>query len=160
LTKIYKLFVWNEYSKNFVCKLKPIIIESYTESNESLKITRLRNPIVVSGLLLKQTQAYIYIRLIASGIDKIHNCPKCLKEKHFQKFCWPPQFTTIFEKTLKIDLSPILQAYPLNTWILFRLDFGPFVVNWGGQQNFWKCFSLRHFGQLCILSILDAIKRI
>jgi hypothetical protein len=26
----------------------------------------------------------IYIRLIASGIDKIHNCPKCLKEKHFQ----------------------------------------------------------------------------
>jgi hypothetical protein len=45
---------------------------------------RLRNPIVCSGLLLKQTQAYIYIRLIASGIDKIHNCPKCLKEKHFQ----------------------------------------------------------------------------
>ena len=26
----------------------------------------------------------IYIRLIASGIDKIHNCPKCRKEKHFQ----------------------------------------------------------------------------
>jgi hypothetical protein len=54
----------------------------------------LRNPIVCSGLLLKQTQAYIYIRLIASGIDKIHNCPKCLKEKHFQKFRWHPQFTT------------------------------------------------------------------
>jgi hypothetical protein len=64
----------------------PIIIESHTESNESLKITRLRNPIVCSGLFLKQTQAYIYIHLIASGIDKIHNCPKCLKEKHFQKF--------------------------------------------------------------------------
>jgi hypothetical protein len=44
--------------------------ESYTESNESLKITRLRNPIVCSGLLLKQAQAYIYILLIASGIDK------------------------------------------------------------------------------------------
>ena len=29
-----------------------------------------------------------------------------------------------------------------------------------GQRNFWKCFSLRHFGQLCILSIPDAIKRI
>ena len=72
--------------KNFVCKLKPIIIESYTESNESLKITGLCNPIVCSGLLLKETQAYIYIHLIASGIDKIHNCPKCLKEKHFQKF--------------------------------------------------------------------------
>jgi hypothetical protein len=54
------------------------------ESNESLKITRLRNPIVCSGLFLEQTQAYIYIRLIASGIDKIHNCLKCLKEKHFQ----------------------------------------------------------------------------
>jgi hypothetical protein len=64
---------------------RKIIIESYTESNESLKITRLRNPIVCFGLLLKQTQAYIYIRLIASGIDKIHNCPKCLKEKHFPK---------------------------------------------------------------------------
>ena len=71
-------------------KLKPIIIESYTESNESLKITRLRNPIVCSGLFLKQTQAYICIRLMASGIDKIHNCPKCLKEKHFQNFRWPP----------------------------------------------------------------------
>jgi hypothetical protein len=68
----------------------PIIIESYTESNESLKITRLRNPIVCSKLFLKQTQAYIYIHLIASGIDKIYNCPKCLKEKHFQKFRWPP----------------------------------------------------------------------
>jgi hypothetical protein len=54
------------------------------ESNESLKITWLRNPIVCSGLFLEQTQAYIYIRLIASGIDKIHNWPKCLKEKHFQ----------------------------------------------------------------------------
>ena len=30
----------------------------------------------------------------------------------------------------------------------------------GGQRNFWKYFSLRHFGQLCILSIPDAIKRI
>ena len=30
----------------------------------------------------------------------------------------------------------------------------------GGQRNFWMCFSLRHFGQLCILSIPDAIKRI
>jgi hypothetical protein len=40
-----------------VYKLKPIIIETYTESNESLKITRLRNPIVCSGLFLKQTQA-------------------------------------------------------------------------------------------------------
>ena len=30
----------------------------------------------------------------------------------------------------------------------------------GGQRNFWKCLSLRHFGQLCILSIPDAIKRI
>jgi hypothetical protein len=26
--------------------------------------------------------------------------------------------------------------------------------------RFWKCFSLRHFGQLCILSIPDVIKRI
>jgi hypothetical protein len=43
-----------------VCKLKPIIIESYTESKESLKITRLRNPIVCSGLFLKQAKAYIY----------------------------------------------------------------------------------------------------
>jgi hypothetical protein len=38
-----------------------LIIESYTERNKSLKITRLRNPIVCSGLLLEQTQAYIYI---------------------------------------------------------------------------------------------------
>jgi hypothetical protein len=45
-----ELFVWNKYLKNFVCKLKPIIIESYTESNESQKITRLRNPIVCFGL--------------------------------------------------------------------------------------------------------------
>jgi hypothetical protein len=82
------------YLKNFVCKLKPIIIESYTESNESLKITRLRNPIVCFGLLLKQTQAYIYIRLIASGIDKIHNCPKCLKRKTLSKVPLTPQFTT------------------------------------------------------------------
>jgi hypothetical protein len=37
-----------------------------------------------SGLFLEQTQAYIYIRLMASGIDKLHNCPKCLKENHFQ----------------------------------------------------------------------------
>jgi hypothetical protein len=29
--------------------------------------------------IIKQIQAYIYIRLIASGIDKIHNCPKCFK---------------------------------------------------------------------------------
>jgi hypothetical protein len=36
LTKIYKLFVWNEYLKNLVCKLKPIIIESYTESNDRI----------------------------------------------------------------------------------------------------------------------------
>ena len=63
-----------------------MIIESYTKRNESLNITQLRNPIVCSGLFLKQTQAYIYVRLIASGIDKIHICPKCLKEKHFQKF--------------------------------------------------------------------------
>jgi hypothetical protein len=48
----------------------------------------LRNPIVCSGLFLEQTQAYIYIRLIASGIDKIHNCPKCLKEKHFQNLSY------------------------------------------------------------------------
>jgi hypothetical protein len=76
--------------------LKPIIIESYTESNESLKITRLRNPIVCSGLLLKQTQAYIYIRLIASGIDKIP--PKFLKEKHFQKFRWPPNLQQMVQR--------------------------------------------------------------
>jgi hypothetical protein len=102
LTKIYKLCVWNEYLKNFVCKLKPIIIETYTESNESLKITRLRNPIVCSGLLLKQTQAYIYIRLIASGIDTIHNCPKCLKEKHFQKFRWPPNLQQMVQSPIGI----------------------------------------------------------
>jgi hypothetical protein len=52
----------------------------------ALRYPRLRNPIVCSGLFLKQTQVYIYIRLMASGIDKIHNCPKCLKEKHFQNF--------------------------------------------------------------------------
>ena len=34
-----------------------MIIESYAESNESLKITRLRNPIVCSGLFLEQAQA-------------------------------------------------------------------------------------------------------
>ena len=39
------------------------------DSNESLKITRLRIPIVCSGLFLEQTQAYIffYICLIASA---------------------------------------------------------------------------------------------
>ena len=58
------------------------------ESNESLKITRLRNPIVCSGLCLEQTQAYIYILLITSGIDKIHNCPKCLKEKHSKPYAY------------------------------------------------------------------------
>jgi len=40
--------------------------------------------IVFSGLFLEQTQAYIYIRLIASGINKVHNYPTCLKETHFQ----------------------------------------------------------------------------
>ena len=25
---------------------------------------------------------------------------------------------------------------PLNTWILFRFDFGPFVVNWGVNGTF------------------------
>ena len=80
----------------------PIIIESYTESNESLKITRLRNPIVCSGLLLKQTQAYIHIRLIASGIDKIDNCPKCLKGKHFQKFCSPPNLHQMVQSPIGI----------------------------------------------------------
>jgi hypothetical protein len=54
-----------------------------SEINQT-SILSLRNPIVCSGLFLEQTQAYIYIRLIASGIDKIHNCPKCRKEKHFQ----------------------------------------------------------------------------
>ena len=49
---------------------------------------------------------------------------------------------------------------PLNTWILFRLDFGPFVVNWGVNGTFESDFLLRHFVQLCILSIPDAIKRI
>ena len=43
----------------------------------------------------------------------------------------------------------------LNTWILFRLDFGPFVVNWGVNGTFESDFV-----QLCILSIPDAIKRI
>jgi hypothetical protein len=41
-----------------------------------------------SGLFLEQTQAYIYILLIASGIDKIHNCPKCLKEKHSKPYAY------------------------------------------------------------------------
>ena len=100
--KIYKLFVWNEYLKNFVRKLKPMIIESYTESNESLKITRLHNPIVCSGLLLKQAQAYIYIRLFASGIDRIHNFPTCLKEKHFQKFRWPPNLQQMVQNPIGI----------------------------------------------------------
>jgi hypothetical protein len=59
-----------------------MIIESYTESNESIKITRLRNPIVCSGLLLKQTQAYIYIRLIASGMDAIHFFLECPLYQH------------------------------------------------------------------------------
>ena len=74
--------------KTFVCILKPMIIESYTERNESLNITQLRNPIVCSRLFLKQTQAYIYFRLVASGIDKIHNCPKCLKEKHSKPYAY------------------------------------------------------------------------
>ena len=65
-----------------------MIIESYTERNESLNITQLRNPIVCSRLFLKQTQAYIYFRLVASGIDKIHNCPKCLKEKHSKPYAY------------------------------------------------------------------------
>jgi agmatine/peptidylarginine deiminase len=71
--------------KNFVCKLKPIIIESYTESNESLKITRLRKPDRLLWIIAK-ANASLYLFIFASGIDKIHNCPKCLKEKHFQKF--------------------------------------------------------------------------
>jgi hypothetical protein len=29
---------------------------------------------------------------------------------------------------------------PLNTWILFRLDFGPFVVNWGINGTFESDF--------------------
>jgi hypothetical protein len=29
---------------------------------------------------------------------------------------------------------------PLNTWILFRLDFGPFVVNWGVNGTFESDF--------------------
>ena len=49
------------------------------------KNNTIAHPIVCSGLFLEQTQAYIYIRLIASGIDKIHNCPKCRKEKTLSK---------------------------------------------------------------------------
>ena len=95
--------------------MKPIIIESYTESNESIKITRLRNPIVCSGLLLKQTQAYIYIRLIASGIDKIHNCTKCLKRKSLSKVPLTPQFTTNGPKSNRNKIQ-VLSGLPV--WII------------------------------------------
>jgi hypothetical protein len=45
----------------------------------------LRNPIVSSGLLLEQTQAYIYIRLIASGTDKNTQLPKMSQRKTLSK---------------------------------------------------------------------------
>jgi hypothetical protein len=97
-----------------------MIIESYTESNESLKITRLRNPIVCSGLFLKQIQAYMYIHLIASGIDKIHNCPKCLKEKHFQKFRWPPQETAKYRSRYRETGIPLFDTFrtPYRSYVL------------------------------------------
>ena len=104
LTKIYKLCVWNGYLKNFVCKLKPIIIETYTESKESLKITRLRNPIVCSGLLLKQTQAYIYIRLIASGIDTIQYtiAQNVSKKNTFKSSVDPPNLQQMVQSPIGI----------------------------------------------------------
>jgi hypothetical protein len=65
----------------------------------------LRNPIVCFGLLLKQTQAYIYIRLIASGIDKIHNSklPKMSQRKTLSKI----PVTPIFEKVKNEVVSPM-----------------------------------------------------
>ena len=39
---------------------------------------------------------------------------------------------------------------PLNTWILFRLDFGPFVVNWGINGTFESVFFLDILGN-CVL---------
>jgi hypothetical protein len=97
--------------------LKPIIIESYTESKESLKITRLRNPIVSFGLLLKQTQAYIYIRLIASDIDKIHNSklPKMSQRKTLSKVPLTPQFTTNRSKS---NRNKIRVLSGLTVWII------------------------------------------
>jgi hypothetical protein len=67
------------------------LIESYTESNESLKITRLCNPIVCFGLLLKQTQSYIYIRLIASSYTASFISSRGCREKQWpgmSRMCW------------------------------------------------------------------------
>jgi hypothetical protein len=32
------------------------------------------------------------------------------------------------------------EVRPLNTWILFRFNFGPFVVNWGVNGTFESDF--------------------
>jgi hypothetical protein len=63
-----------------------LVTDNYRILHGKQRVTK-NNPIVCSGLFLEQTQAYtcIYIRLIASGIDKIHNCPKCLKRKTLSK---------------------------------------------------------------------------
>jgi hypothetical protein len=51
--------------------------------------------------------------LIASGIDKIHNCPKCLKEKHFQKIRWPPNLQQmVFRSGCAIVLFLATRYFP------------------------------------------------
>jgi hypothetical protein len=105
-------------------------------------------------------------------VDKIHNCPKCLKEKHIQKFRWPPNLqqmvfptrmwsnlittTTTFILSITTPQRSRTITKRIKNIQLITIDCSKL----GGQRNFWMCFSLRHFGQLCILSIPDAIKRI
>jgi hypothetical protein len=143
--------VWHIYKKkqsksSFYPYWVSDICIRFSESNESLKITRLCNPIVCSGLFLKQTQAYIYIRLIASGIDKIHNCPKCLKEKHFMYFFYIWMIMrTVFLNTLytcRIGMIPYMDMVRLIKFnhirvgktICCTLGVGPFLcMHCGGK---------------------------
>jgi uncharacterized protein (DUF983 family) len=120
----------------------------------------LHNLIVCSGFFLERTQAYIYIRLIASGIDKIHNCPKCLKEKHFQNLMHMSEtpgtcgqdpmvpliaHPSFFLTSICVHVHNILQLsmYLCMTYIQKKNNQTAVSIHTGFLTciRFWKCFS-------------------
>jgi hypothetical protein len=154
---VYGLGEWN-----CVCKLKPIIIESYTESNESLNITRLRNPIVCSGLFLKQTQAYIYIRLIASGTG-------ILVTDVFYEWSWG-QFSSTLCYTCRIGMISYMDMVRLikfnhirvgktNCCKLPVIDHSKGDHSYADVVKFWDKYQNKHIGDHSYACTV-AIKRI
>ena len=99
---------------------------------------------------------HIYIAMITLGVINYRNFSyRCIF------YIWMIM-STVFLNTLytcRIGMIPYMDMVRL---IKFNhICVGKTICcKLGGQRNFWKCFSLRHFGQLCILSMPDAIKRI